>query len=359
MTKCIYTLCFLALAAPIPTVAFVPTGAQFTSSSSVLNRKSQETSLINVSTGIDDRAENGIYKNPFVIPPEEINAIFRLKTGEKEKIVNAFGIVVSLVSLITCPIWLAAMMALEMMNKANENFDPNRAIYDFTGKLWSRAFLWLSMSYPDLSGDVNFIKEHDGPCLFVANHASWLDIPVVCTVLDPVFKFISKGELAKVPCIGHQLKGGKHILIERDDRRSQLRTFKEGVGWLKKGVPLMAFPEGKRSKDGRLMEFKGGLFSMAVKCNVPIIPISISNTHAVMPSYSLFPVQHGAGKLSVHIHSPIHAEGRTDAELSELVREAIISKLPIDQRPVPPLDEIIVNAIEEEKNNKESVEAKV
>jgi 1-acyl-sn-glycerol-3-phosphate acyltransferase len=337
----------------------VPTVSQLSSSSPVLNKKLQETSLINVSTGIDDRSENEIYKNPFVIPREEINAILSLKKGEKEKIVNPFGVLVSLVSVITCPIWLAAMMVLEMVNKANEDFDPNRAIYDFTGKIWSRAFLWLSMSYPDLSGDLKFIKEHDGPCLFVANHASWLDIPVVCTVLDPVFKFISKGDLAKVPCIGHQLKGGKHILIDRDDRRSQLRTFKEGVGWLKKGVPLMAFPEGKRSEDGRLMEFKGGLFSMAVKCNVPIIPISISNTHAVMPSYSLFPVQHGAGKLSVHIHSPIHVEGKTDAELSELVREAIISKIPIDQRPVPPLDEIIDNVLEEEKSNKERVAAKV
>ena len=67
-------------------------------------------------------------------------------------------------------------------------------------------------------------------------------------------------------------------MIDREDRRSQLRTFKEGVAYLTNGVPLMAFPEGKRSSDGRLAEFKGGIFSMAVKAGVPIVPISISNT---------------------------------------------------------------------------------
>lgn len=241
------------------------------------------------------------------------------------------------------------MTTLQMTYKILEDFDPNRAIYDYTGKIWSRAFLWLSNSYPTVTGDLQYLKKGSGPCLYVANHASWLDIPVLCTVLDPVFKFISKAELGNIPCIGQQLKGGNHIMINRDDRRSQLKTFKDGLGWLKKGVPLMAFPEGMRSDDGRLMDFKGGLFLMAVKCDVPIIPITISNTHAIMPSYSLLPIQSGAGKLAVHVHPPIHIEGRKEAELSELVREAIVSKLPVDQRPVPPLEEIVSNDIDKTK----------
>ncbi len=129
-------------------------------------------------------------------------------------------------------------------------------------------------------------------------------------------------------------KKGNHVLIDREDRRSQLRTFKDGVSWLNKDVPIMAFPEGKRSKDGRLMEFKGGIFSMAVKAQVPIIPISIANTHAVMPSNALFPFQPGAGKLHVHIHPPIEVEGKTDNELAELVRDALLSKMPADQHPL-------------------------
>ena len=100
-------------------------------------------------------------------------------------------------------------------------------------------------------------------------------------------------------------------------------------------MPLMAFPEGKRSQDGRLMDFKGGIFSMAVKAQVPIVPISISNTHSVMPSNALFPFQSGAGKLHVHVHPPIEIEGKTEDELAELVRVALLSKMPQDQHPIP------------------------
>jgi 1-acyl-sn-glycerol-3-phosphate acyltransferase len=132
-------------------------------------------------------------------------------------------------------------------------------------------------------------------------------------------------------------------LIDREDRRSQLRTFKEGIAWLKKGVPLMAFPEGKRSKDGRLMEFKGGLFSMAVKTQVPIVPITICNAHAIMPSYGLLPVQRGAGKLHVHVHEAIETNGKTEAELGELVRAAFLSQLPLDQHPLATIEKAVVD----------------
>ena len=108
----------------------------------------------------------------------------------------------------------------------------------------------------------------------------------------------------------------------------------------------MAFPEGQRSKDGRLSDFKGGIFSMAVKAKVPIVPISISNAHSVMPAYSLMPVQSGDNKLSVHVHPAIDTEGLTDKELSDFVFEAIASKLPEDQHPLSRVENI---AIEEAK----------
>lgn len=127
---------------------------------------------------------------------------------------------------------------------------------------------------------------------------------------------------------------GQHILIDREDRKSQIRTFKDGIRWLNRGVPLMAFPEGRRSKDGRLMEFKGGLFSMAAKTKCPIVPITISHAHAVMPCNALFPIQAGRGRLHVHIHEPIDAVGRSEEELVDLVRRAFVSTLPIEQQPL-------------------------
>jgi 1-acyl-sn-glycerol-3-phosphate acyltransferase len=96
----------------------------------------------------------------------------------------------------------------------------------------------------------------------------------------------------------------------------------------------MAFPEGMRSQDGRLMEFKKGLFSLAVKAQVPIVPITLSNTHAVMPAYSYFPVQMGAGKVHVHVGKAIDPDGRTEAELEELVRREFLAHLPRSQLPL-------------------------
>lgn len=105
----------------------------------------------------------------------------------------------------------------------------------------------------------------------------------------------------------------------------------------------MAFPEGRRSDDGKLMDFKGGLFSMATKSGVPIVPISISNTHAVMPANSLMPFQSGAGKLHIHVHPEIDVEGKSEAELSVLVKAALLSKMPLDQH--PEADEIEEEAV--------------
>jgi 1-acyl-sn-glycerol-3-phosphate acyltransferase len=113
-----------------------------------------------------------------------------------------------------------------------------------------------------------------------------------------------------------------------------LRSFKQSIQWIKEGVPVMAFPEGRRSPDGRLLEFKGGLFAIAVKTGVPIVPITLSHTHAVMPGSCLFPVQPGGGKLHVHVHPAIEVEGKTEEDLSRLVRECFLETLPKDQHPI-------------------------
>jgi 1-acyl-sn-glycerol-3-phosphate acyltransferase len=127
---------------------------------------------------------------------------------------------------------------------------------------------------------------------------------------------------------------GEHVLIDRTTKRSQFRSFKQAITYLQNGVPIMAFPEGARSPDGRLMSFKGGIFSMAVKAKVPIVPLSLSNTHAVMPGVGLMPVQSGKGKLRVFVHSPICVEGKSEEEIAGEVRKALLSELPVDQHPL-------------------------
>lgn len=96
----------------------------------------------------------------------------------------------------------------------------------------------------------------------------------------------------------------------------------------------MAFPEGRRSDDGRLLDFKGGIFALAAKTGVPIVPITLAHTHAIMPGDSLFPVQAGAGKLHVHVHPAIEVEGKTEEELGKLVKDSFLQTLPKCQHPL-------------------------
>jgi 1-acyl-sn-glycerol-3-phosphate acyltransferase len=149
------------------------------------------------------------YTSTCLLPPSEINPIITLKKGQpKEKIINPFGLYSILITIILNPIWSLAMFITDAVCNAFPDLDPSRAFYDYTGKIWSRAWLTIADSYPTISGDVERLEDNGlGACLFVANHASWLDIPVLCTVLDPVFKFIAKGELKAIPCIGQQLVG--------------------------------------------------------------------------------------------------------------------------------------------------------
>ena len=141
---------------------------------------------------------------------------------------------------------------------------------------------------------------------------------------------------------------GEHVLIDRTNKRSQIKTFKQAINYLKVGVPIMAFPEGARSPDGRLMEFKGGIFSMAVKAKVPIVPLSIANTHAVMPSLGFLPVQSGQrGELRVYVHDPIDIEGKSEEEIAREVKEALLRELPPDQHPLD--DELGLNTAEKKE----------
>lgn len=325
-------LCYMGIILGSVHIVFAFNPSTISTSSAISLKAVRQDSKLPVSISSNECENEG----SAVLSDAEVRPLIRLnKESAKEKIVNAYGIWTLLVSLVTCPIWLLAMKIIDAVNKLNKELDPNKEIYDGTGKIWSKFWLFLSGCYPTITGDVEQITKERGACLYVANHSSWLDIPLVCTMLHPVFKFVSKGELRSLPCIGDQLVGGNHVLLDREDRRSQLRMFKESIGWLKKGVPLMAFPEGQRSLDGRLLKFKGGTFAMATKCNVPIVPITISNAHAVMPANALFPVQHGGDKLNIHVHPAIDVEGKKDDEIADLVRSAIISKLPMDQRPLP------------------------
>jgi 1-acyl-sn-glycerol-3-phosphate acyltransferase len=106
-------------------------------------------------------------------------------------------------------------------------------------------------------------------------------------------------------------------------------------GWgYQDGIHLCTFPEGTRSRTGRIMNFKNGAFKMAHKAGAPVIPISIVNSHKVMPTGWMMAMRPAHGLAQVIVHEPVESEGKTEEELAQAVRESMIQGLPEDQVPL-------------------------
>lgn len=263
--------------------------------------------------------------SPNVSPPlpEELGPYLTIKG----KSINLFGALYGVQSvLILGSIWWLALTATEAFCKAT-GWDEDRSAHDWVGKTWSRVNMAVGGCAPSVVRGLDNIPPKEQPALYVSNHASWFDIPLVAQIIPNSFKFIAAAELRNLPLVGQQLTDGKHVLLDRSSRRGQLASFKESVAYLKRGISIFAFPEGTRSRNGQMMEFKGGVFSMAVKAGVPIVPISISGAYETYPSSAALPLLPNSENLKVVIHPPIAVDGKSEEELSELTRTAISSAL--------------------------------
>lgn len=114
-----------------------------------------------------------------------------------------------------------------------------------------------------------------GPCVFIGNHTSILDVPVIFYSAGRQVGFVAKKEVLKVPVLSYWLLKGKCIALDRQNTRDAVRVINEGVKNLNDGYSMMIFPEGTRSLDGKTLPFKKGSFKLAIKAKVPIVPVTI------------------------------------------------------------------------------------
>ncbi len=171
--------------------------------------------------------------------------------------------------------------------------------------------------------------------VYVANHVSWMDVPY--TALLPVHcKYLAKSDLVKVPVLGNAMELANHVLLDREDKRSQMEALSSALKVLKKGTCLFVFPEGTRGPEGRLQPFKMGAFKVAAKAGVPIVPVSIAGTHLIMPRDVIMPQRASNGVGAIHVHPAIPSVGRTDKELADLAFDVINNSLSDEQRSLHP-----------------------
>jgi 1-acyl-sn-glycerol-3-phosphate acyltransferase len=148
-------------------------------------------------------------------------------------------------------------------------------------------------------------------------------------------KYFAKSDLKKVPVLGNAIALANHVLVDRDDRRSQMEALVQGRQVLRSGLPLFVFPEGTRGPEGRLQPFKMGAFKVAMKAGVPVVPVSMAGTHLVMPRWAIMPVQPGSHVTAVHVHPPIQTQGLSDKEIAQAAFDVINAALPPEQQYVP------------------------
>lgn len=190
---------------------------------------------------------------------------------------------------------------------------------------WAQSGLRMNGSVIQLAGIENIPES--GGVLFVANHQSNFDIPILIGHVPRDKGFIAKLELLKVPSFSRWMKYIGCIFIDRNDPRQSLTAFNQATERLKAGHSLVIFPEGTRSADGIVAPFKAGALKLAIKARVPIVPVTISGSKNIMPKgTSLIK----SASVKVIISPPLIPEEYTaldSNEISEKVRNTIISQL--------------------------------
>lgn len=171
----------------------------------------------------------------------------------------------------------------------------------------------------------------DTPCLFLVNHASNIDPPLLTAVMRPRrTAMLIKRELLRIPLLGWGMQLAGFVPVARsgsvDDAK---RSLERAATVLRSGVSLTVFVEGTRSPDGRLLPFKKGPFFLAMESGVPVVPVTLSGTSALLPKGSL---QLKAGTVDVVFHRALLPSDFANRDLlRDAVREAIASGLPQEQ----------------------------
>jgi 1-acyl-sn-glycerol-3-phosphate acyltransferase len=170
-------------------------------------------------------------------------------------------------------------------------------------------------------------------CIFMCNHVSNLDPPVVMPVIPGRISVLLKKELMSIPILGTAMRLAKFVPVERGSRREAAKASVEAAAEaLNSGLNILVFPEGTRSVDGRLSSFKKGPFFLAQQTGAPIVPVAISGTERMMRKGSAW-IAPGVAK--VRMLEAIEPAGfETREELMAAVHGAIANALPEEMKPV-------------------------
>lgn len=159
----------------------------------------------------------------------------------------------------------------------------------------------------------------DRAVLFVANHAGMFDIVASYPLMKRPTGYVAKKEVKKIPGLSWWMYFINCVFLNRKDPRKGLKAILKSSEFIKNGVSMFLFPEGTRSKDGKLHEFKDGGFKIATKIVAPIIPVGILGSSAMFEDQ--FP-KVKPGTVTLNFGQPIYTEGLSRSELKTIPEKA-------------------------------------
>jgi 1-acyl-sn-glycerol-3-phosphate acyltransferase len=204
--------------------------------------------------------------------------------------------------------------------------DRSHKVYFVLTKVFSAPVLAIAGIKVKITGKENVIPKT--PYVFVSNHVSLFDIPVLQRYVPNDFSFVFKKEIAWVPLFGWQMQLGPHIIIDRQNPEKAMKSIEKGKKMLvHRKISVLLFPEGTRSRTGEMLPFKRGAFHLAAQVGFPIIPVTISGTKNL---FQKKPFKINSGKVIVDFGKPIPADNinsrKDELELMGKVRDIISDK---------------------------------
>ena len=226
---------------------------------------------------------------------------------------------------IMLPIALVATLLTALLTIFVCSFGKATTSSYYIAKVWGMVMCWVSLVKVTVVGRENIDKNTS--YVFVANHQGAYDIFSIYGFLGHNFKWMMKKSLEKIPFVGYACRRAGQIFVDNSSPATVKQTMQEAHDRLQGGLSLTVFPEGTRTKTGKIKSFKRGAFQLAVELNMPVVPVTISGAYEIMPKDAKLTKW---GHITLTIHKPIHApaEGHDMAQLLEQSFNAITSALP-------------------------------
>lgn len=225
--------------------------------------------------------------------------------------------------LFTDPLIIFATVFLGAISLLVSLFDSSGRKQAALAVVWSRVLLAVSGVKVKVEG-LEKISEN-ASYVFVANHLSYMDTPAVLATIPVHFRFLAKRGLFQIPFLGWHLSRAGHIPVPRGDAKAAVKTMANAAQIVReRDISLLIFPEGGRTRDGKLGEFKEGAAYIAIRAGVPLVPVGLIGTREILPFGSA--LIHG-GDVTIRIGDPIptsQATLRDRVRLTSELRDRIV-----------------------------------